>query len=62
MTDDGVGFIAQHWREGTGLSSVRQRLASLYGSAGSMTVERTARGASVNITMPANPAAKVCES
>ena len=61
VTDDGVGF-AQHWREGTGLSSVRQRLATLYGSAGSMTIERTPRGASVSITMPASPAARVCES
>jgi len=61
VADDGVGF-RQTWREGTGLSSVRQRLQSLYGANASMTIDRTERGASVSIAMPATPAVDVCAS
>jgi signal transduction histidine kinase len=61
VTDDGVGFPA-HWREGTGLSSVRRRLESVHGPAGRLTVERGARGTSVMASMPAVHPADVCAS
>jgi LytS/YehU family sensor histidine kinase len=51
VTDNGVGF-APAWREGTGLSSVRQRVETLYGAEGRVIVERSGPGASVRVSVP----------
>jgi hypothetical protein len=48
VDDDGAGF-GPHWREGTGLGNLRQRLDALYGDRASLTVETPPRGARVRI-------------
>ncbi len=50
VVDDGVGF-APAYEEGTGLSNLRQRLASIYGDAAVLRVEPSA-GATVVVEIP----------
>jgi sensor histidine kinase YesM len=51
VRDDGDGFV-RGWKEGTGLGSLRERLASLYGDRASLTVQNTP-GGEVTMTVPA---------
>jgi len=53
VTDNGIGF-APHHRERTGLGNLRKRLATLFGDASSIRVERVpgGTGASVVIELP----------
>lgn len=51
VADDGVGFPAAH-AERTGLGNLRQRLATVYGDAAHLTIERRAPGAAVMIRVP----------
>jgi LytS/YehU family sensor histidine kinase len=51
VDDDGPGF-ARGWHEGTGLGSVRQRLASLYGDAAALRVVEGTPGARVSVVVP----------
>ena len=51
VEDDGPGF-ARGWRDGTGLGSVRQRLASLYGDAAILRVVERHPGARVSVVVP----------
>ncbi|MGD8329093.1 MAG: histidine kinase [Acidobacteriota bacterium] len=51
VADDGPGFPRRHL-EGTGLSNLRTRLATLYGDAAQLTIDRDAPGARVIIKLP----------
>jgi LytS/YehU family sensor histidine kinase len=51
VLDDGIGF-APMWREGAGLANVRQRVESLFGPDGGVTIGRGDRGASVTVRVP----------
>jgi two-component sensor histidine kinase len=51
VADDGAGLPLRH-EEGTGLSNLRQRLATLYGPAASVTLEPRERGAKAVVTLP----------
>jgi signal transduction histidine kinase len=51
VDDDGPGFV-RGWHEGTGLGSVRQRLASLYGDAAALRVVEGTPGARVSVVVP----------
>lgn len=51
VADDGAGLPLQH-EEGTGLSNLRQRLATLYGSAASLALEPGELGAKAVVTLP----------
>ena len=51
VDDDGPGIPAAHV-EGTGLGNLRKRLASLYGSAASLEIDRTSPGAHVRVRVP----------
>ena len=50
VRDDGNGF-ARGWKEGTGLGSLRERLAFLYGGRAALTV-RSDPGGDVAMTVP----------
>lgn len=52
VEDDGPGF-ARRYRERTGLGNLRERLATLYGDAAQVRIERPATGARVVIDLPA---------
>jgi two-component sensor histidine kinase len=51
VADDGPGFPRRNG-EGTGLSNLRARLATLYGDAAELTIDRAAPGARVVVTLP----------
>jgi two-component system, LytTR family, sensor kinase len=51
VEDDGVGF-SEDWREGVGLSNVRNRLALHFSDKGRLQIDREHPGASVRISMP----------
>jgi len=51
VADDGPGFPRRHL-EGTGLSNLRTRLATLYGDAAELAIDRDAPGARVIIKLP----------
>lgn len=51
VADDGAG-LGPRVEEGTGLSNLRQRLATLYGPAASLTLEPRERGARAVVTLP----------
>ena len=53
VTDDGAGFLP-HYREGTGLGNLRERLATLYGDESALRVEGNGEGSTVTVRMPAN--------
>lgn len=55
VTDDGLGLAAER-REGTGLTNLSQRLATLYGAAATVTLEARPRGARATVTMPVSRA------
>jgi anti-sigma regulatory factor (Ser/Thr protein kinase) len=55
--DDGPGFTATELTPGHGLDNLRQRLASLYGAAGHLAIERASDGTEVTVTLPARAAA-----
>jgi two-component system LytT family sensor kinase len=52
VTNDGPGFAAEWERKGIGLENVRERLASLYGGAGTLVVGNEGGGAVVRMVMP----------
>ena len=52
VADDGPGFPRRH-REGTGLSNLRARLATLYNDAASLEIDRTGPGSRVVVRVPA---------
>jgi two-component system, LytTR family, sensor kinase len=54
VTDDGPGLRASPSERGTGLSNVRERLDTLYGSAATLTLGSAAngRGVTADISMP----------
>ena len=58
VADDGPGF-PRHYEEGTGLSNLRERLETLYGDDAVMTVDRSAPGSRVVITLPVVEATEV---
>lgn len=51
VADDGEGFPPRP-REGTGLTNVRQRLATLYGDRASLEIDSTPEGAVVSLRLP----------
>jgi signal transduction histidine kinase len=51
VEDSGGGFSAR-WREGTGLSNLRQRLATQYGDAAAVVVSAPVQGARVEVRVP----------
>ena len=51
VEDDGAGF-SRDPRPGTGLTNLRRRLETIYGPAGTLTVERPASGARVVVEVP----------
>ncbi len=51
VADDGAGLPLRH-EDGTGLSNLRQRLATLYGPAASVTLEPRERGAKAVVVLP----------
>jgi sensor histidine kinase YesM len=51
VADDGTGFPARY-REGTGLSNLRERLDAMYGGAAQLTIARGAGGAQVRVVLP----------
>jgi hypothetical protein len=51
VEDDGNGF-SRGWREGTGLGNLRQRLATTYGSEGTLTVSEHKPGSRVAVEIP----------
>ncbi len=53
VADDGAGFLP-HFREGTGLRNLRERLEALYGGESKLHVDREATGASVTVRIPTN--------
>ena len=53
VADDGAGFLP-HFREGTGLRNLRERLEALYGGESQLHVDRDAKGASVTVRIPTN--------
>jgi LytS/YehU family sensor histidine kinase len=52
VTDDGAGFPARY-REGTGLSNLRQRLHTLYEARSALTIRSTAGDTCVSVKLPA---------
>ena len=52
VEDDGVGF-PRHWKEGTGLGNLRQRLQTLYADGAALQAANTTAGATVTVTVPA---------
>lgn len=52
VSDDGVGFPSRY-REGTGLSNLRERMRTLYSDASDLSVESNGRGARVVVKLPA---------
>ena len=52
ISDDGVGFPAR-FNEGTGLSNLRQRLNTLYGSAHGLDIATSTLGSTITLTVPA---------
>lgn len=53
VADDGAG-LGLRTAEGTGLSNLRQRLATLYGPGATLTLEPRERGARAVVTLPAS--------
>lgn len=53
VADDGSGFLP-HYREGTGLRNLRERLETLYGDESAVEVGRPAEGATVTVRIPVN--------
>ena len=53
VADDGAGFLP-HFREGTGLRNLRERLDALYGGESQLHVDQDAKGASVTVRIPTN--------
>jgi len=53
VVDDGAGFLP-HFREGTGLRNLRERLEALYGGESQLHVDRDVKGASVTVRIPTN--------
>jgi LytS/YehU family sensor histidine kinase len=51
VSDDGEGFVPG-WREGTGLSNVRQRLETLFGPDARLQIDALERGARVTVQIP----------
>lgn len=54
VEDDGSGF-SRGWREGTGLGTLRQRLTTLYGSDGTVSVVDRRPGSRVVVELPMSP-------
>ena len=54
VADNGDGLPAPH-REGTGLGNLRQRLAVLYGTAASLTIDSNADGTCARVDLPFIP-------
>jgi hypothetical protein len=54
VEDDGSGF-SRGWREGTGLGNLRQRLSTLYGRDGTLSVVDRRPGSRVVVELPAPP-------
>lgn len=52
VADNGAGF-PMRYREGTGLSNVRQRLQTLYGASSSLEISSDERGSCVTLRLPA---------
>jgi sensor histidine kinase YesM len=52
VTDSGAG-LDPHWKEGTGLSNLRQRLAATYGAASSLSVTSGSDTTTAVVTIPA---------
>jgi|DewCreStandDraft_4_1066084.scaffolds.fasta_scaffold44721_2 hypothetical protein len=55
VEDDGVGFDAARARQGVGLANLRERLATLYGSAAGLTIEDARPGTRVRLWLPLPP-------
>lgn len=55
VTDDGLGLFAER-RDGTGLTNLSQRLATLYGAAATVALEARPRGARATVTLPVSRA------
>jgi len=51
VEDSGSGFQPR-WREGTGLSNLRQRLAAQYGDAAAVVIADAVPGARVEVRVP----------
>ena len=57
IADDGPGF-PRRYEEGTGLSNLRERLATLYGDTGGMEIDPSGPGSRVVLTIPAAESAE----
>ena len=53
VVDDGAGFLP-HFREGTGLRNLRERLDTLYGDDSELRVSTAGAGATVTVRLPVN--------
>ena len=53
VVDDGAGFLP-HFREGTGLRNLRERLDTLYGDDSELHVGTAGEGATVTVRLPVN--------
>ncbi len=53
VVDDGAGFLP-HFREGTGLRNLRERLDTLYGDDSELRVGTAGEGATVTVRIPVN--------